>query len=140
MKIYDQSKTNLLNKNDCDLQNGKLVEDYIILGKRLSNIEKVINPDNSVTITQYENENIVEKIYVYIPYTQKEKMVRELNDLELWFLKDYREIFEKCMRKISLQLLMKNGETPQQKLSELYLEAETKSARISELKNIIQTL
>ncbi len=140
MKIYDQSKTNLLNKNDCDLQNGKLVEDYIILGKRPSNIEKVINPDNSVTITQYENENIVEKIYVYIPYTQKEKMVRELNDLELWFLKDYREIFEKCMRKISLQLLMKNGETPQQKLSELYLEAETKSARISELKNIIQTL
>lgn len=140
MKIYDQSKTNLLNKKDCDLQNGKLVEDYIILGKRPSNIEKVINPDNSVTITQYENENIVEKIYVYIPYTQKEKMVRELNDLELWFLKDYREIFEKCMRKISLQLLMKNGETPQQKLSELYLEAETKSARISELKNIIQTL
>lgn len=140
MKIYDQSKTNLLNKNDCDLQNGKLVEDYIILGKRPSNIEKVINPDNSVTITQYENENIVEKIYVYIPYTQKEKMVRELNDLELWFLKDYREIFEKCMRKISLQLLIKNGETPQQKLSELYLEAETKSARISELKNIIQTL
>ena len=140
MKIYDQSKTNLLNKNDCDLQNGKLVEDYIILGKRPSNIEKVINPDNSVTITQYENENIVEKIYVYIPYTQKEKMVRELNDLELWFLKDYREIFEKCMRKISLQLLMKNGETHQQKLSELYLEAETKSARISELKNIIQTL
>lgn len=140
MKIYDQSKTNLLNKNDCDLQNGKLVEDYFILGKRPSNIEKVINPDNSVTITQYENENIVEKIYVYIPYTQKEKMVRELNDLELWFLKDYREIFEKCMRKISLQLLMKNGETPQQKLSELYLEAETKSARISELKNIIQTL
>lgn len=140
MKIYDQSKTNLLNKNDCDLQNGKLVEDYIILGKRPSNIKKVINPDNSVTITQYENENIVEKIYVYIPYTQKEKMVRELNDLELWFLKDYREIFEKCMRKISLQLLMKNGETPQQKLSELYLEAETKSARISELKNIIQTL
>ncbi len=140
MKIYDQSKTNLLNKNDCDLQNGKLVEDYIILGKRPSNIEKVINPDNSVTITQYENENIVEKIYVYIPYTQKEKMVKELNDLELWFLKDYREIFEKCMRKISLQLLMKNGETPQQKLSELYLEAETKSARISELKKIIQTL
>jgi len=137
MKIYDQSKSKILEKHECDLNKERFVDDFLVVGQRESNVEKVFNPDKFVTITQYDSCDIKEKILVYVPYTQIEIYKQELAKLETWFLTEYRETFEKCSRKIALQKLMKDGSTPQLKLLELYNQAEIYANRISKLRQII---
>ena len=137
MKIYNEDKTIVLNQDECDLQNGRFVEDFIVVGKRESRTEQIINPDKSITIIQHPDCNIKESILIYKPYSEKEKFIMELDELEHWFLHEYRELFEKCNRKISIQKTMRDGSDPKEILSNLYIEAEQKSDRIIELRNLI---
>ena len=58
----------------------------------------------------------------------------------MWFETKYREIFEKCTRKISMGLKMKDGSEPVIKLQELYALAETNANRINEIEKILKTL
>ena len=46
-------------------------------------------------------------------------------------------MFEKCTRRISLGILMRDGSDPKLILSQLYAEAEAKANRINQLENLI---
>lgn len=140
MKIYNETKTQLLNESECDLENGYLSDDIIITGQRPNLIETKNNPDGSVSSTVYNSTDITEKILVYKSFTLKEKYERELSELEKWFLTEYREMFEKYTRKVTLNRVMKNGISPQTALSDLYDFAETKSDRINQLRILISNL
>ena len=113
MKIFDQTKTMELTPKECDLSKGYLKEEY--LGKVGAS----------------------EIIKIYTPYTTKQLYIKELEELEYWFETDYKEMFEKCTRKIALGIPMKDGADPKTKLIELYSTAEINASRINELRNLI---
>lgn len=140
MIIYDETKSIVLTKEQCDLAKGYLYPEKKVIGYRPSLIEKTINSDGSITTKTYNKLEIEEDILVYKPYTQKQLYVNEKQDLEYWFDTEYREIFEKCTRRISLGILMRDGSDPKLILSQLYSEAETKANRINQLENLIKNL
>lgn len=140
MKIYNETQTVELVKEQCDLTKGYFKESKKIVGVRPSLIEEIKNIDGSSTTTTYSTLNIYENILVYVPYTQKQLLNQEKTDLEMWFETEYREIFEKCTRKISMGLKMKDGSEPVIKLQELYVLAETNANRINEIEKILKTL
>lgn len=137
MKILNDTKTLVLTEAQCDLSMGYLKPDKIKIGERQSLIEQKENFDGSATTTTYSNLNIEEDVLIYVPYTQKQLNAKEKQELEHWFETEYREMFEKCTRKIKLGIMMRDGRNPQMVLDELYAQAETKSNRINQLKQLI---
>ena len=140
MIIYDETKSIILTKEQCDLTKGYLYPEKKVVGYRPSLVEKTINTDGSITTKTYNKLEIEEDILVYKPYTQKQLYVNEKQDLEYWFDTTYREMFEKCTRRISLGILMRDGSDPEITLSQLYAEAEAKANRINQLENLINAL
>ena len=140
MNIYDETKSIVLTKEQCDLTKGYLRPEKKIVGYRPSLIEKTINSDGSITTKTYNKLEIEEDILVYKHYTQKQLYANEKQNLEYWFDTEYREMLEKCTRRISLGISMRDGSDPKLKLSQLYAEAETKANRINQLKNLIKNL
>ena len=59
----------------------------------------------------------------------------ERYELENWFCGEYKEMYEKCKRKIDLGLKLRDGSDPRVKLNALYAEAEIKADRLHKLKN-----
>ena len=112
MRIFNEQKTIELTKEQCDLNIGYLKE-------------------------QKENNEI---IYIYTLYTQKQLLDKEKQKLEYWFANDYREMFEKCTRRITLGKTLRDGSNPNIKLQELYAKAETNANRINEISILLQTL
>ena len=140
MKIYNEDKTKVLSKEECDIENGYFIEEKIITGHRSNLMEKIINIDGSESVTQYPEADIKESILVYKPFSEKDKYDREKVELERWFETEYREMFEKCTRRISLGTNMSDGLDPRLKLNQLYTEAENKANRINQLKTLINKL
>ena len=116
MRIFNENKTIELTEQDCDLTKGYLKEDYVTNGE------------------------VQELIYVYTPFTQKQMYMKEADELRYWFENEYKEMFEKCSRKIALGIQMRDASDPRVKLNELYSQAETKANRIHELKEYIKVL
>ena len=111
MKIYNEAKTQILTEDQCDLQQGFFNEEYIL------------------------NEfGIHETVLIYKLYTEEELRKIEIRKIEKWFETEYRETYEKCTRRIALGILMRDGSTPQQVLSNLYNQAEINANRINQLK------
>lgn len=140
MKIYNESKTQLLTEEQCDLTKGYFVEEEIITGTRPSLVETIVNPDGSKTTTQYDSLEIKERILIYKLFTTKDVYEREKLDLEKWFETEYREQFEKCTRRIALGVAMRDGTNPQVLLNTLYAQAEANANRINELQTLINNL
>ena len=113
MRIFDETKTQELTFDQCDLNLGALFNDLI------------------------QNEDGVEEIQVYKPFTATQLLQMEKSNLENWFNTDYKELFEKCKRKIDLGLNLRDGTSPQERLNALYAEAESKADRIHVLKGLI---
>lgn len=116
MRIFNESKTVELLKQDCDLAKGYLKEELL---------------DNGET---------KERVFVYTPYTQKQMYMKEADALRYWFANEYKEMFEKCSRKIALGINLRDGTNPSTKLSQLYAQAEIYSNRINELETLIKLL
>ena len=107
MKVYNQEKTQVL--NEYDLNKGYLIEDTLIT--HFDEIQAVKEQGHYETIAEYDNggkdvkwvvdvegveyqepKEIVEKILVYIPYTDKELQIKsanqELNNIKAWFIEN----------------------------------------------------
>jgi len=113
MKIYNEAKTQILTKDQCNLEQGYFVEESI-----------------------FNEFGINETVLVYRLYTEEELRKIEIRKIEKWFETEYRETYEKCTRRIALGILMRDGSSPQQVLSNLYNQAEINANRINELKQI----
>ena len=75
MIIYDETKSIVLTKEQCDLAKGYLYPEKKVIGYRPSLYEKTINADGSITTKTYNKLEIEEDILVYKPYTQKQLYV-----------------------------------------------------------------
>ena len=105
MKVYNETKTQVL--NEYDLNKGYLIEDT--LTTHFDEIPAVKEQGHYEIIAEYDNggkdvkwvvdvagveyqepKDIVEKILVYIPYTDKELQIKsaaqELNNIKAWFI------------------------------------------------------
>lgn len=109
MRIFDESVEKELTQEQCDLNKGTFYQSYL---------------DN-------------EEIQVYVPYTERELNQIEKGNLENWFDSEYKELYEKCKRKIDLGLKLRDGSDPRETLNALYAEAESKADRIHRLKELI---
>mgnify|MGYP006960459571 CR=1 FL=1 len=116
MRIFNESKTIELTKEQCDFARGYLKEEKIEING---------------------NEEI---ILVYTPYSQKELYLKEKQELQYWFATEYREMFEKCTRRIVLGKTLRDGTDPNLKLQELYSKAEINAERINQLESLINIL
>lgn len=137
MRIFNETKSIELVENQCDLSKGYLKPEKLKTGERQSIVEEKVNLDGTITAVTHPAVAIEEDILVYVPYTQKQLYIKEKQELEHWFETEYREMFEKCSRKIALGLTMRDGSDPRTKLSQLYTQAETNSNRINQLKQFI---
>jgi len=138
MRVFNEDKTQELDIRDCDLTNGILIGDKLVVGHRKSYIETIKNKDGSVTTIKHDTLDILEDILVYKLKSDLEKYREELNSLNRWFETEYRETYEKCKRKIDLGIKMHDGSDPKVVLGNLYEQAETTSVRINELKELIE--
>ena len=75
MNIYDETKSIVLTKEQCDVTKGYLYPEKKIVGYRPSLVEKTINAYGSITTKTYNKFEIEEDILVYKPYTQKQLYV-----------------------------------------------------------------
>lgn len=114
MKIYDEQKSKQLEFNECDFTKGYLLDDVIeINGKK-------------------------ESIMMFKQYSPKELLKIEIDSLKSWFQFEYRELFEKCIRRISLGVSMRDGSDPNEILKKLYKDAEDMADRITKLENELE--
>ena len=133
MKIYNETKTQILPETSVNLELGRLIEDKIVISQTEANTTREESTDG-VKISYIPENVITENILVYVPYTSAELKEKEISELEEWFEKDYRYLFEKYSRKIAMGLLNKDGSNPTMKLNELYALAETKAQRLHSLR------
>ena len=107
MKVYNETKTQVL--NEYDLNKGYLIEDTLIT--HFDEIQAVKEQGHYETIAEYDNggkdvkwvvdvdgveyqepKDIVEKVLVYIPYTDEELQIKsatqELNNIKAWFIEN----------------------------------------------------
>lgn len=133
MKIYNLEKTQILNESEINPNFGYLKDDSKIIGKTESAF--VTEESENGNKTTFIPEKVqYEKIKVYIPYTQKEMKENQISELEEWFERDYRYLYEKYTRKIAMGLLNKDGSNPTIKLNELYSVAESKAQILHSLR------
>lgn len=151
MKIYNKEKNKIL--DNPDLEKGYLIDDKIIIGHQLAqneveekyhyevvkeypnggkDVEKIIDVHYSPAIPE---QDIYEDIKVYIPFTTKELNNIEYNKLKNWFDSEYTYKEQKFRRLIALNKLDDDGIDAKTKLTELYIEAESKRTKIQMLEN-----
>ena len=133
MKIYNETKTQILPETSVNLELGRLIEDKIVISQTEAHTTREESTDG-VKISYIPENVITENILVYVTYTSAELKEKEISELEEWFEKDYRYLFEKYSRKIAMGLLNKDGSNPTMKLNELYALAETKAQRLHSLR------
>lgn len=138
MKIYDKTKTILLQEKDCDLKKGRLDSAKLIVGRRKSLKEITQDENGNIIETTYPTLDIEEAIMIYVPYTQKELYEIEQNELKEWFIGEYAEQYQKCKRRIEMGIKMRDGTDPQVRLQEIYAKAEEVADRINELELLIK--
>lgn len=114
MKIYLEDLKTIIPENECDYTKGHIVGN------------EIKTPNGS------------EFQFVYKLYTQDELAEFEIRELERWFEEEYRETFEKCIRRMQMGIMMSDGASPKDVLDNLYIEAEGKAAKIRELKESIK--
>lgn len=142
MKVYNKDKTEELKKYD--LEKGYLIDDKLLIAHH----EAVQEQGHYETIA--ENEfggkevewkidvagvpayDEFEDIQVYIPYTEKELLQRELYNLEDWFV-NYYDIqvkqYERCQRR---------GKQFDKDIGKLDEEADKNASRISEIRELLK--
>ena len=140
MRIFDVTKTRELSEAECDKEKGYFSEEEIIVGHRPSLIETIQNPDGSVTTTKHNSLEITERILIYKPFTTKDVYEKEIRDLERWFETEYREMFEKCIRRVQLNKLMSDNSDPNEILLGIYEKAERNALKIRTLKEKIRSI
>ena len=113
MKIYLEDLETEIEEKDCDINKGRIV----CFG---------FNEKNEPTL-------------VYQLFTKKELKMYEIEDIENWFETEYREISEKCTRRIAMGIKMTDGADPKETLDKLYLLAEEKASQIRALEKEIET-
>ena len=112
MKILLEDLKTEIEEKDCDMNKGRLV------------------------FHSYDRNDM--PILVYQLFTKKELLEFDIQDIEKWFETEYREIFEKCTRRIHMNIKMSDGSNPQEVLEELYLLAEEKASQIRDLEEQIR--
>ena len=137
MRTFNEDKTKEMSKEECSNENGYFTEETIVTGHRPSLMEIVENKDGSKSTTTYDSLDITETVLIYKPFTAKDRYDREIYLLENWFNNEYKELYEKCKRKIDLGLKLRDGSDPKETLNALYAEAESKADRIHRLKELI---
>lgn len=137
MRIFDKDLKNEIKREDCDFSLGRFVEQEIVVGKRDS-LEETKQENGYDTLLVYDNDEIRELVLVYKPYTEFELKQVELDRLKIWFITEYRELFEKCTRRIQLGIKMSDGSDPNKVLETIYATAEKNASRIRELEKFIQ--
>lgn len=140
MKIYNETKTQLLTEQNCDLTKGYFVEEEMVVGTRPSLIEKSVSTNGKILTTKHNSLQITESILIYKLFSAKQNYEREISELEKWFETEYREQLEECNRKIALGICMKDGTNPQTILNVLYAEAEVNANRINDLRTLVASL
>lgn len=138
MKIYDETKTKILQEKNCDIKKGTLNPDKLIVGRRESLKEVIKDGNGNIIETVYPTLDIEEDILVYVPYSQKKLYIMEQNDLRDWFANEYGELYQKCKRRIDMGKMMRDGTDPREKLKEIYEKAEKVADRINELEVLIK--
>ena len=119
MRIFNEDKT--IELNNIDETKGYLKADKILL----KHIDKV------------EEQDIYEDIKVFIPYTNNELNLIEINNLKYWYDNYYSQHEQKYRRLHTLGKLTDEGADPYNELINLYNEAEIKRARIQELERLL---
>ena len=147
MRIFNEDKT--IELNNIDETKGYIKDDKILL----KHIDKVEEQGHYETIKEYANggkdmayiidrpaveeQDIYEDIKVFIPYTNDELILIEINNLKGWYDNYYTQHEQKYRRLHSLGKLTDDGKDPYNELINLYNEAEIKRARIQELEVLI---
>ena len=147
MRIFNEDKT--IELNNIDETKGYLKADKILL----KHIDKVEEQGHYETIKEYENggkdiayvidkpaveeQDIYEDIKVFIPYTNNELNLIEINNLKYWYDNYYSQHEQKYRRLHTLGKLTDEGADPYNELINLYNEAEIKRARIQELERLL---
>lgn len=147
MRIFNEDKT--IEINNIDETKGYLKADKILL----KHIDKVEEQGHYETIKEYENggkdiayvidkpaveeQDIYEDIKVFIPYTNNELNLIEINNLKGWFENYYSQHEQKYRRLRTLGKTTDEGADPYNELINLYNEAEIKRARIQELERLL---
>lgn len=67
--------------------------------------------------------------------TEKERKIYEINKIKVWFDRKYTYLEQKFRRLIALNKLDDDGIDAKTKLTELYIEAESKRTKIQMLEN-----
>ena len=119
MRIFNEDKT--IELNNIDETKGYLKADKILL----KHIDKV------------EEQDIYEDIKVFIPYTNNELNLIEINNLKSWYETYYTQHEQKYRRLHTLGKTTDEGKDPYNELINLYNEAEIKRARIQELERLL---
>ena len=147
MKIYDQTKTQIL--ENPDLEKGYLINDKILVQIIPAQEEKFhyemkkqypnggCDMKKVIDIEGKKESRVYEDIKIYIPYTQIEQYQKEFASLKSWFEEKYAYKEQKYRRLITLGKCDDDGESASVKLSNLYNEAEQKRQRIQELESLI---
>ena len=147
MRIFNEDKT--IELNNIDETKGYLKADKILL----NHIDKVDEQGHYETIKEYANggkdiayiidkpaveeQDIYEDIKIFIPYTNDELNLIEINNLKGWYENYYSQQEQKLRRLHTLGKLTDEGKDPYNDLISLYNEAEIKRARIHELEVLI---
>lgn len=111
MKIFLEDLKTEIKEEDCDITKGQIV--------------------------CYKKEKDKDPLLVYTLYTKKQLLQFDKEKVERWFETEYREIFEKCTRRIYMGIKMSDGKEPQAVLEELYKLAEEKASVIRDLEEQI---
>ena len=150
MKIYNELKNEIL--TNVDLTKGYLKNDRLITktippqeeiqekfhyefkeypngGKDRIKIIDVPHQNKKPETYEYE------EIQIFIPYTQKQLAENEIFKLKDWFESEYSYKEQKFRRLIALNKLDDDGIDAKTKLTELYIEAESKRIKIQMLEN-----
>lgn len=147
MRIFNEDKT--IELNNINETKGYLKADKILL----KHIDKVEEQGHYETIKEYANggkdiayvidkpaveeQDIYEDIQVFIPYTNDELNLIEINNLKGWFENYYSQHEQKLRRLHTLGKLTDEGKDPYNELIYLYNVAEIKRARIQELERLL---
>ena len=81
MKIYNETKTQILPETSVNLELGRLIEDKIVISQTEAHTTREESTDG-VKISYIPENVITENILVYVPYTSAELKEKEISELE----------------------------------------------------------
>lgn len=108
-----------------------------ILVDTKSHDEYVYHDNGEVLYESHFIEPVYEEKQVWVEYTEQELLEQEMSQCENWFANIYTYQEQKYRRLIALNIPDDDGVSAEQKLLELYNEAEIKRKRIQELEKLI---